>query len=536
MKNCKILVDLTFIHLWSLLLLCLVSCQDEYIEKDTSNPDGQNVNSTLKSVITPALNWENLDWMPTPAGQSSIPSPWNGQGSLSATYGIDVLNDRNSSDGWELLYNTFTTSASGPLQNPYFILYNKYRGTMRVFLYLTTQFVTTSSYLQDGISVVSNSSTSILSFCGQDIIDATKNITKYQQMQPIPADGSLPLASNRWYMMQYELAYDSKLPLIPYNNIQLSWNLNYYNVQKVSLGGSIVGQLNGTIGSASSGTDLFSPLMGIAKTSGTGVLAAIGSQFIEKNTIDNATGTNKLGMSNNNWKSISSGVNAALSSATGNIPGAVTSLLSAIIGGSSGGSTPISLNFNAKITLEGTGTSAGSFPSTPISFWVPGTNISTSAVGYIPAYNKNLGVINFNGKPDVFFDDGEGWAQYSGDPQVSGTYTIFSGSITFPKSINFSNYLQINPEVLKIAKVTIISQDLIMKNPNNESTFINPVGESWYYDDAGHSDYNRWIFGAKFGVRFTVKVEPFNGAPASIIIKTFAINGIISPKNYHDLT
>lgn len=42
------------------------------------------------------------------------------------------------------------------------------------------------------------------------------------QMQPAPMDGSLPLAANRWYMMQYELAYDPNLADIPYKDIRLA--------------------------------------------------------------------------------------------------------------------------------------------------------------------------------------------------------------------------------------------------------------------------------------------------------------------------
>lgn len=49
-------------------------------------------------------------------------------------------------------------------------------------------------------------------------------------MQSAPHDGSLPLASNSWYMMQYEMAYDPSLTQIPYDQIQLSCSLNYYNI------------------------------------------------------------------------------------------------------------------------------------------------------------------------------------------------------------------------------------------------------------------------------------------------------------------
>lgn len=104
---------------------------------------------------------------------------------------------------------------------------------MRIYLYITTPFVATSSYIQNGISVISARETSILNFLGQPVLDAVaKDQKSYVQLQPAPIDGSMPLATNRWYMMEYELAYDQNLSSIPYNEIRFNWFLNYYSVSK----------------------------------------------------------------------------------------------------------------------------------------------------------------------------------------------------------------------------------------------------------------------------------------------------------------
>ncbi len=50
------------------------------------------------------------------------------------------------------------------------------------------------------------------------------------------------------------------------------------------------------------------------------------------------------------------------------------------------------------ISLSGTSTNSGAFPSMPISFWLPGTENVINATGYVPLYNKILGVVNFKGK------------------------------------------------------------------------------------------------------------------------------------------
>lgn len=42
---------------------------------------------------------------------------------------------------------------------------------MRIYLYITTPFVATSSYIQNGISVISARETSILDFCQLDLTD-----------------------------------------------------------------------------------------------------------------------------------------------------------------------------------------------------------------------------------------------------------------------------------------------------------------------------------------------------------------------------
>ena len=111
-------------------IFSLSACQDSVELTETSS---QEVNLESRSVTPAYFDWETADFMPTPKGQARIDPPWHGQGSLAYMYGDDVLTDIKASDGWELLYSTFDANASAPLVNPYFILYNKYRGLMRIF-------------------------------------------------------------------------------------------------------------------------------------------------------------------------------------------------------------------------------------------------------------------------------------------------------------------------------------------------------------------------------------------------------------------
>ena len=145
-------------HSILLSLLLFTGCYDEKDMEDFTNKRTLPIFESIvsrRAVPVYEFDWENADWMPTPPQQAKIPSPWIGQGSIASTFGIEIVNDRKKIDGWELLYNSFNIEESS-LVNPYFILYNKYRGIMRIFFYTTTSFVASSSYIQDGISIISD--------------------------------------------------------------------------------------------------------------------------------------------------------------------------------------------------------------------------------------------------------------------------------------------------------------------------------------------------------------------------------------------
>jgi hypothetical protein len=509
----------------ALAILSLTGCKKDLDKSQISI-------SNVKGSITPyVFDWETVDWMPTPAGQSLIAPPWIGQGSIASVYGTDVINDHKAADGWVLVYNTFDPNATGPLVNPYFMLYNSYRGLLRIYLYTTTQFVAASTYLQDGLSVVSSNGSTMLNFLGKDVVDAAERRANYSQIEPAPNDGSLPLASNKWYMLQYELAYDPQVVNTSYQNIQLSWFTNYYGVANISLGGTIEGTIKGTTGASSSQANTFSALQNGGKVLGTGVLAGVGSLFINNNTRNATTGENSLGLPNSVFKSIANGISGALSGATGGIPGAITNVFSAIFGGSSAGQT---MNFalNANINLTGTSTSGGSFPSSPTSVWVPGSIISPLAQNYIPLYNETMGVFNLSGRPS--FDYLHTTARFIDEQNVTPKSVA---SIEIRKKDN-AGLIQINPAVSNIASVTVISQEqLILFAPTTDNILRPQSGHSeqvgiypnvFVADPSFSSSSIRYaaspsqtVIDFIGGVRFTLRVTPNNGAPPVTIVKTF---------------
>lgn len=499
------------IFLYALMyILVFTSCKEDSLT-NTFTPQKK---TTTRAVPTEWFDWENADWMPTPPNQAPIPTPWVGAGSIASLYGIDIVNDRKVIDGWELLYSTFDSQSPGELINPYFVLYNKYRGLMRIFLYITTEFVTTSSYLQDGLSVVSNHSTSMLNFLGQDMVDASKTQNKYLQIEPAPSDGASPLASNKWYMMQYEIAYDPNLSQIPYNEIQLNWNLSYYDINKFSFGGKQEGELKAIMGSSSQDNNIISQLTNVGEKAGTGIIAGIGESFISKYAVDPKSSedhkNNTVGLPNSLFSSISKGLSSAVSTAVGGLPGAAFSLLNAVFGwgGSSSQAIPYNYTLSTTITLDGTGTNSGSFPSMPISFWIPGTNMVSTATGYIPLYNNILGVVNFTGTPTI-----RTYLLTCQDKYGSTTDYYYASQ----SSDDYSKYLIINPEVLKIADVSIRKQEIV-------GLYESPTS----YVKGNH--FEQYLFYEppinRLGVRFMIEVKPKDGGSPSIIVKTLKLKEI----------
>jgi hypothetical protein len=442
------------------------------------------------------------------------------------------------------------------LENPYFILYNRYRGLMRVFLYLTGSFAVPSDYLTDGLTLVSNTSSQMLAYTGNIFVDLTQPHTSFTQIEKAPSDGSRPMAPNKWFMMQYELAYDPQLGTIPYNQMQLSWFTNYNSVSQISLGGNITGTLNGTITASGSTNTVNTALGNLGKVAGTVGLQAVGSSFLNNAagnypgsnfTYDangNVTGTvnnpvsanNNLGLPNDIFTSLKTGLSAGLSAATGNFGGAISSVFSAIFGGSSAPATQtVSLNLNASLTLNGTSTTGGSFPASPTSVWVPGTQGLTTAnianiQGYIPLYQSALGVFSLNNAPVVHVTN---MSNLNSGGGKGGTTYINSSSYSLDNS---SYTIQFNPAVVNSdpntgATISNVKKELVLTTSGtiSGSATQETVGSTVYWTTTS-SNISSYRISPAAGpgpvgqayLRVSFNITP-NNNPAGLahIIKTF---------------
>lgn len=424
---------------------------------------------------------------------------------------------------------------------------------MRTYIYITTPLTYPSDYLVDGLNVLTTGTSSILNFLGTDIVDASQNQLSYTQIEPAPKDGSAPLASNKWYMMQYELAYDPQIANTNYNNIQLSWFNNYNSISKVSMGGLLQGTLNGTVGTSTSGIN--SAIQNGVNTITTAGLSLIGSSVLNNasgsfqgvhptyasdGTIigySPATSNNNLALPDGIFTSLKTGLNSALSASSGNIPGAIAGILSAIIGGSSNATT-VSLNLNAKLQLDGTITSHGSFPASPTSVYIPGSIIDPIiAPNYIPLYNQSLGVFNLSGKPTINVHTSTSTILVN-QGGIDIPFTQYVNAYTVNQGI-FNSLFITNPAVINSlvtgASIQNINTRVVLLNPITDYNFQVFGTEELYVNYTAYTGTDvTTVYSKEHGaqpinnlaaIRVSFDVVPNNGTtPRSTIIKTFFAN------------
>jgi len=372
--------------IWLFILFpVFFSCKKEFHNDITGN-------TTDPRSVTPYLfDWTSADYMPVPSSYSgpTIYVPW-ANGSVKG-FSSDIWYDFQPSAGWQMVYNVFDPTKATLPANPFFVLYNRYRGLLRIYIYVTNSGFQNSDYLTSGLNLGPNSiSSSMLNFIGQDVIDVTAPQTQITKIEPTQ------IATNTWYASQYEIAYDPNVTSHAYTDIGLNWTLKWTNITKVNMGGYEVGTLTGSITTqGSAGFDL----SGLTSNAATGVLEGTGMAIINNNK---GTGTdpgvgNKLGLPSFVFDALNTGLSSGLS-------GVVKNIFNGIFGGSSGGSTQsVNLELNTKITLTGTTSGTGALiPDPGLGLGVPGTNNSQSAPGLVPnSAVPVMGVFNLSAKPTI---------------------------------------------------------------------------------------------------------------------------------------
>ena len=224
-----------------------------FVSAQNCPPLGNRTNGITTNPAAPVnthrpsrLNW--FDWTQpsyllnlgvTNISATSIPSPFftTDNGNIVHFYDpADGIRDVSPAQGWELIKMDFgyvnnTTPASPGTTQPYMILYNKFRGILRVFFATVQTFPVTGATVRVVFSSNSGMQTSLLDYqASLKPVDAAfernpelTSVVEYLQ-QPL-----------RWWYADYPMQYD---PCTCLYSSSLEIHLVFDNVSNINLAGT----------------------------------------------------------------------------------------------------------------------------------------------------------------------------------------------------------------------------------------------------------------------------------------------------------
>jgi hypothetical protein len=503
--------------LLAVILLQLSSCDNEIVAPE-SNEDSRAINSETTKVPngridTNPLFWDvgeiNHDIMPTPSG-TLILTPW--ASGASRQISPDIIDDYRKSEGWVLLFNTFNSTTLP--EHYFFILYNKYRGLIRMYYYIPSNanFINSANIVHTIKTEKSYSVNSkLLNFTSDIPIDFNSNILFGSTLE------NAQVAKGTWYAFEYEVAYDKNVVSQNYLTLSLLWNVRSVNITQLEISGTQSGTISGTSTTAIQKNNF--DFINSAAADGAIKIGLSTAEF-GKSIIKGNADANKFG------QQVVSAVYGVVSAAKSGI---IKNVISGIFGSSSlPNSQQINLYMDTRIKLSGTLTS--NFLVASPGFAVPGYNQSNTS-GYAPAYNDPLGVFYISAKPIVNVSK-----VYAGGGLGGGFGTAYWHYL----SINNNSFqIDFNPALVggngfpPIATIQNIKKELVLLDPSTlpilekngiEETLINSNKKIISNLSYVKLPSNANIPNGKLGIRISFDVVPNNGAPKTRIAKTFLAN------------
>jgi hypothetical protein len=479
--------------IYSLLLgISLSSCNDLISESDKSNLQDSQQNGTsgenfriMNAPPIPSypLDWANSAYFPHPS--LSIRAPW--QAGASTQISNDILGDYKPVDGWELAYSTFSSTATeSPL---FFALYNKFRGLLRVYYFSKNDISTTFSDNLVGILRVKgtmNSTTPVLNFSGQTVIDVTQKQSFSASLVPFKA------AANTWYAFEYELAYDPNMSSRYFSEVFSQLDINGMSVTSVNLDGTIDGEVTGSMANSSS--------------------LSISPNFSSPNTVYNNsvivngnTDADRLKIGSIIKNGIKSGLTSGLSSLASNI-------LSGLFSKTSSNSNVSKMNVNLNTNVTGTLTSniGIQYPQFPF-------------VGTLPASGNGVyadapGVFNLAALPTIKVTKihQRKVDQFGGElePDIYYSYEVVHSSVS----------IQWNPDVVpSLGTISNLKYEVVLRDVNPYVTYTAGQKETAGSLGIVTGQYikNNFYPIESIGVRISYKFTPANGSNPVFNVKTF---------------
>ena len=512
------------------LLLASASCEDSTEQKiqETNNypksnplPERSNGDSHSGRIATSNLDWENTEFFyyrnPSNIVLSALP-PWAFRTSSVIP---DVISyDNKKVNGWVLVYHTFNPTVNLPVYHPVLVLYNKFRGIMRMFYYNINQPPQGSNYLARSITFDS-APTSQLNFSSE-----FSKPTHIKQYQPFEISSNISqfnngLALGTWYYFDYELAYDETIKNLSEDAITLG--LRTWAVQETLLDvtGSIQGTLDGYIKGSGSGVSLFNNFISGVELNSLNVSRDVFSSTGQEAKVSLESKI-ALGINDALASSISSSLGKLATQGLDFVTSPLSTLFNNILATSIDDKQRVHLALSAKVALKGTLRNSSLMYN--LQYAVPGTLRDKNLPGYAPYYDKTLGLFNINNTPKVT----------ATSVTTGTTRTALKTTTTFVLDVN-SFAPVFNPEVTAEVDIINVKKQIIwfkkykgsipysLITPTSGGTLVNITADNeWYLYNGNTFKVSRtgssaW---ASIGIRLSFTVVPKNGAPPVYIVKT----------------
>jgi len=471
------------------LLIFIVSCHeivstteltdinDDVIIENTPN-GSPIINNTIISKDYPphlipgqeAFDWENLEYLPlSPYAKAPIPLPWTDK--AKRCFSDDIRYDFKKSDGWELYSCTFSKEIFAAVNT--FILYNRYRGVLRYYYYLTgtgIDKVKDFNILSNSILAVGShaSMSPSLNFAHQKIVDINKNsiLCTTIDLQSI--------SDSTWYVWENEIAFDKDI--YNQNPGTLMLGFAYYMLKKnvLLLNGKPISNLN-------------------TKVRFSDTQYGYGDSY--------SGDVNLLLYGKNDLNQVSSILSASDLSSLKQIYNqqSFNELLNGTIDSSSEGEIQWDANISITTAPSGVGLTGGNE-----TFAVSGADNSVMQ-GMRPFYTKALGVFYLNAKPKVTYSK-------LADENRQHQYEFNANSV---------EYL-FNPSVTEIADIKNITQEIVATQ--NAGLFENYSRAKLFIGQKLTSNLPLTIQGVRVGF----DVVPKDGSKKVHIVKTFQADIIVA--------
>ncbi|WON95238.1 MULTISPECIES: hypothetical protein [unclassified Sphingobacterium] len=504
----------------STLTLSISSCSKNL--EQTLPTDGIVVKANTPS---PSLDWSNLSSFKNGPNQI-IPAPWSG--GASRAFPTDYLSDYKPEDGWVMYFNTINESKE--VDAPYFVLYNRYRGIMRIYYYFMPKSGVETSQVTFQLDLKGTENNSnILSFDNQETIDFGTRPTTISKVQHEKI-----YQSGAWYAEEFQLAYDPSLENKSYTTNQLRWNMFSTSIDQVNLDGIQKGEINGTVQTPKPTTSFLGQLVSGAINLGTGGIGtyAAGAKILG-NFFSKSFGPVKL---ENVKKGIEDAASKNLKTGGSSIFNAMTSL---VTGGNGGGFSEQKVNLIMDTEMQLTGSIKhdpnGLFST---SLFISGTQGLSQAPGDIPNYSGKLGIFNISAKPKIIAKDFTPSLEPPRDDvmqkKYAVSYTVDKESFQFITNPDIINNT-LSGATIQNYQVEVVTDDLSDIAPydfEQSPSTIEYIGSTkkvvtgsslifafWTRTNPGPVKFQ--IGEINTYIRISFDVVPNNGKPKTTIVKTF---------------